>query len=171
MISLITILLVSGSMVGATRAQFSDSATVTLNTFSTGVINLTTSPTSAAVTASNMAPGVWSPNYKLTLTNNNGAYPASTLPINLLTLTPQYTSGNGSLYNRIWVKVVQDNDPSNVFYQGLLKDMANVDVTAPKPLNPGSSVDVRFNLLLDSTADNYYQGISTTFNLIANAQQ
>ena len=47
----------SGLAVMASSAVFTDSATVTGNTFTTGTVKLGVSPTSAAVTLSSMAPG------------------------------------------------------------------------------------------------------------------
>lgn len=159
-------------------ALFTSSATVNSNTFSTGTLNLTTSPTSTLVTFSNMAPGdqVTAPltitntgtlqlRYAMTSssTNTDSKNLATQLSLNIksgvTTCTNAGFGGSGtSIYNGSLASALF-GDPA----QGLQ--------AGDRSLNGGAGETLCFNVSLPSATGNAFQNATTTATFTFAAEQ
>ena len=160
--SMLVIVAVAAVGVGATGAYFSDTASITDNTFSTGTLDIRINGQQSVVgaTFSPMAPGQvgTSPQYEI---NNYGA-PWFAGPSNLtakyLALSAANCSDNSSgLCGLLNIKVeVNRGWPTwQVAYDGALNGLSNADVLAPNwsELVPGSSESMRYTITLPDSGD------------------
>jgi spore coat-associated protein N len=171
----------AGLATGAS-ALFTSQATVTANSFTTGTVVISTSPATALVTFSNMAPAdqVTNPltvsntgsldlRYAVTSTATNADAKdlktelVMTIKSNVVTCTNGGFGGSGT-----------------VLYSGALGSVAGINVIgdpAPGPqpgdrtLAAGTNEVLCFNVSLPSGAGNQYQNATTTATFTFNAEQ
>lgn len=155
--SLFVIVAVATIAAGSTSAYFSDTATITGNTFSTGTLEIRVNgqPSIIGATFSPMAPGQVgdSPQYEI----NNYGQPWFNGPSNLtakqllLNITNPNDSGSG-LWNKVMIKVeVNRGWPVwQVAYDGNINALSNVDLLNPNwsELAPGNSESFRYHVYL-----------------------
>lgn len=188
LLSLAMIAMVSTVAVGATRAYFTGQGSSINNTVAAGTIVLLPGLNSGPIMAiSNLEPGLYKYNVGDAFTYDS-LNPATNLPMlhiqNMGSLTFKYrmyaTFGSqsvGGFWELLWVRVYRAEGSSNTYvkkWEGLLKDMdTNIGsfMSGVGNLAPGSSHDWRFDIGLDSTANNTYQGASSTFNFVVDATQ
>lgn len=174
------LLLAFGVLAGApwavTQAVWTDSQAVTGNTFSTGSVDISTSPTSALVTFSNMTPGdtVTAP---LTVSNagtmqlryamSTGITGSTTLSDGLelqikSSVTTCTTAGFGtdgtSLYN-------------STLTSGAIGSSAQGAQAGDRTLNASASEVLCFQVRLPSSASSTLQGLTTTATFTFAAEQ
>jgi len=161
--SLFAIIAVATVAAGSTSAYFSDSASITGNTFSTGTLEVRVDgqPSIVGATYSVMAPDqvATSPQYEI----NNYGQPYFSGPSNLtakkliLNIANRNDGGSG-LLNQLKVKVeVNRGWPTwQVAYDGRLTSLYNVDLLAPNwtELTPGSSESFRYQVYLPNNNSN-----------------
>mgnify|MGYP000980927687 CR=1 FL=1 len=158
--SLATIATVATLVVGVTGAYFSDTATITDNTFSTGTleIRVTGQPTLAGATFSPTAPGVmyYSPEYHI---NNYGpSYfdgPSNLAAKKLLLSVTNPNDFGSGLWDQVRVKVETNRGWATwqVSYEGKLKYLGVKDLlpTRWSELAPGDSQMVKYTIWLPET--------------------
>jgi len=158
--SFLTIAIVAVVATGATGAYFSSTASITDNTFSTGVLEIRVNgqPSVVGATFSPMAPDEigTSPDYHI---NNYGApwfAGPSTLDAKKLILNVANANDYGSgLWNDVKVKVeVNRGWPTwEEVYNGKLKHLSNVDLLSPRwtELAAGDSEMIRYEVWLPDT--------------------
>lgn len=162
-------------------AVFTDQAANDANTFATGTLDISTSPASAFITFSNMAPGdeVTEP---LTV-NNDGSLELryavtsttteDTLAAQLdLTIKEDVTTCTNAGF---------DTDGTPVYATGDLGSMAGIDVVGDPTTGPDAGDRVLaaspanevlcFNVVLPLGTDDTYQGLTTTATFTFNAEQ
>lgn len=175
--SLITIVAVATIAAGATSAYFSDSATITDNTFTAGTLEIRVNgqPSVMGATFSPTVPGevYSSPEYHI---NNYGA-PWFAGPSNLtakyLTIKKDnvVSTPDNDLWNNVYIKV-ETNRGWPVWqevYNGKLKLMATEDLLAPNwsELAPGDSQIVRYQVWLPDSGDqSNIMGDSLTWDFV-----
>lgn len=181
------IAIVSSAAVGATRAYFTGQGSSIGNTAAAGTIILLPGLNSAPIMAiSGLEPGLFKYNVGDTFPNVNPELPANNLPMlhvqNTGSLTFKYrihaTFGSqsvGGFWDLLWVKAYRAEGGSYVKkWEGLLKNMdTNIGsfMSGVGNLPNGNAHDWRFDIGLDSTANNAYQGASSTFNFVVDATQ
>lgn len=182
--SLAMIALVGSLAIGATKAWFTDQATVH-NSLAAGKLDvdlrganaggITISLDTTQYFKGGMAPGVEYGPYEIAVYNKG--WGMSTLPVKY-SWTANRTGGNEDMYNLLNVKVRDGNcDWINAswfvgqgyIYQGKLKDMGRVVPNVV--LNPNITRCTWFYFQLDPTANNSLQGASSQFNLVLDATQ
>ncbi len=159
-------------------ALFTSSATVTNNTFTAGTLILTASPTSSALTASNMAPGdqVTAPitvtnggtlqlRYAMTSSSTNtdskGLAAQMTLQIKS-GVTTCTTAGFGASGTQVY---------SGTLTSALFGDPTQGQQAGDRMLNAGTNEVLCFQATLPFTATNTYQGATTTTTFTFQAEQ
>ncbi len=177
---LFVLLLVVGVLAGApwaiTQAVFTDSQAVTGNTFSTGSVDISTSPTSALVTFSAMAPGdtVTAP---LTVSN------AGTLQLRYAMSTA--ISGSTTLSDGLELQVKSGvttcttagfgTDGTSLYNStltsGAIGSSAQGSQSGDRTLNASASEVLCFQVRLPSSAGNSLQGLSSTATFTFAAEQ
>ena len=191
LLSLGTILLVMGLVAGATWAVFSSTATVSPNTFSTGILEIRVngSPTTAGFNFTSAAPGGTAEKV-FTLMNYGAPWFAgpSTLAAKELDTGTVMTSGHSALYNALTAKLYANagwggcSNGGVVFvpgkgctvYNGPLNaldgDILHATQWGAHPdLIPGNSFTMTLVVELPVSAGNDLQGKSTTFDLVIDA--
>lgn len=179
--NLFILLLVAGVLAGApwaiTQAVWTDSQDVTGNTFSTGSVDISTSPTSALVTFASMVPGdkVTAP---LTVSN------AGTLQLRYAMTAS--ISGSTTLSDGLELQIKSgvttcsnagfDTDGSNVYATGTLTagaigSTAQGSQPGDRTLNASASEVLCFQVRLPSNAGTGLQGLSTTATFTFAAEQ
>jgi len=161
-------------------ALFTDTASVPANLFTTGTVDISTSPTTALVTFSGMAPGdqVTAP-----VTVNN----AGTLQLRYAvtsTTTEDTLAGQLDLTIKSGVTTCTNAgfaaDGTVVYATGDLGSTAGVNVIGnpaqggqggDRTLNASASEVLCVNVSLPSSTGNTYQGLSTTATLAFQAEQ
>ncbi len=162
----------------AASALFTSQATVTDNTFTTGSLVLTASPTSAAITFNNMAPGdqVTAP---ITLTN------AGTLDLRYAMTSTSTNTDNKNLANQLVLSVKSGvTDCSNTgfgasgssVYSGSLSAALFGDPTqgqqlGDRTLSAGGSEVLCFNASLPASTGDAFQNAATTATFTFDAEQ
>jgi predicted ribosomally synthesized peptide with SipW-like signal peptide len=146
-------------------AYFTDSDAVGANTFTTGTISLTTSPTSALVTFSNMFPAdsVTAP---LTLTNSGGGQ------LRYAMTSSSTDTDNKHLAAQLTLTVKTEGTDCATFdgstvYSGTLAaatfgSVTNGNQAGDRTLNASASEVLCFKVSLDSSTGNAYQNATTT---------
>jgi spore coat-associated protein N len=167
---------------GGGSALFTGSAAVAANTFTAGTVIISTNPTTALVSFSNMAPGdqVTAPvtvsntgslalRYAITstATNADGLGLMSQLGLTIKSSVTTCTdAGFGSSGNQL--------------YTGALGSIAGINVVGnpaqgqqagDRTLNANTNEILCFNVLLPSGTNNSYQGATTTATFTFNAEQ
>ena len=174
------LLLVAGVLAGApwaiTQAVWTDSQAVTGNTFSTGTVDISTSPTSALVTFAGMVPGdtVTAP---LTVSN------AGTLQLRYAMSTS--ISGSTTLSDGLELQIKSGvttcttagfgTDGTSLYNStltsGAIGSPAQGGQAGDRTLNPSASEVLCFQVRLPSNAGTGLQGLSTTATFTFAAEQ
>jgi len=185
-LSLVVIVMASAAAIGATQAYFTAQGSSIGNTVAAGTIALHPGLNSGSIMAiTGLEPGLFKYNVGDPFTSDSGSHNLPMLHIqNMGTLTFKYriyaTFGGqsvGGFWDLLWVKAYRAEGSSTNYvmkWEGLLKDMdTNVGsfMSGVGDLAPGSSHDWRFDIGLDSTANNTYQGASSTFSFVVDATQ
>jgi spore coat-associated protein N len=190
--TILALLLVAGVMAGfasAGSAIFTSTASVDANTFTTGTVIISTSPATALVTFSNMAPGdtVTAPitvtnggtlslRYAITDTATNadtkglGAQLQLTIKSGLTVgncTNAGFTSGGTTINNS---GVTQLGVLPAGTAQKVVGDPTQGSQTGDRTLASGSEI-LCFHVLLPTTTDNTYQNASTTATFTFDAEQ
>jgi len=89
-------------------------------------------------------------------------------------LSSAMTGGNSYLYNKLNIVVTVDaGGPPETIYSGPISGFSLKDALVSyyhgSGLIPGNSETVRYTVTLPLDADNSYQGLSTTFDFVADA--
>lgn len=160
--SLIVIVAVASLAVGATSAAWTDSTVVAGNSFTTGYMDITTSPASALFTATNMYPG-WSETQTLTV-NNSG-----TVPLNY-DIAASMSSGDAALYGASAFKLkIGTTSGAGDVYDGTVSGLTGLSLVR-NIVAAGNEV-LYFTVSLDSSAGNALQSLSTVVAFTFNATQ
>ena len=173
---LLSIGILAGAPWAITHAVFTDTQAVTGNTFSTGSVDISTSPTSALVTFSGMTPGdkVTAP---LTVSN------AGTLQLRYAMSTS--ISGSTTLSNGLELQIKTsvttcsnaafDADGTSIYNSsltaGAIGSNAQGNQSGDRTLNSSASEVLCFQVRLPSTASSTLQGLSTTATFTFDAEQ
>jgi len=173
--SLMVVAVVATVAVGATGAYFSDTATITDNTYTTGTLEIRVNgqPSVLGSTFSPTAPGqiYHSGDFHI---NNYGA-PWFAGPSNLaakaLTVAVANNSGSAYLWDNLRVKVeVNRGWPTwQEAYNGKLKNLGVKDLLAPRwtELAPGESEMMRYEVWLPDAGDqSAYMGETLTWDFV-----
>ena len=179
--SLMTIVAVAAIAVSATGAYFTDSEKIVDNTFTTGYLDISVAPTSAAVNVAKAAPGVWYPSAEITVRNNSSKN--ITEPFKWK-ISEQWTDGPGiNMYREIdaqvWIKGIgytpsnstpPDGVPTGAtrVYNGPLKGM---ELTNLRDLPYASTPTVWVYTRIDEAVGNEFMGKTYVFDLIFDATQ
>jgi hypothetical protein len=173
-------LLVIGVLAGApwamTHALFTDTQDVTGNTFSTGSVDIATSPTSALVTFTGMTPGdkVTAP---LTVSNNG--------TLNLRYAMTTSISGSTTLADGLELQIKTGvttctnaafgTDGSSIYNStltaGAIGNPAQGNQAGDRSLAPSASEVLCFQVRLPSSASSSLQGLSATATFSFQAEQ
>jgi hypothetical protein len=159
-------------------AWFTDSESVPVSAASGRVDISLTGTDSSSMSVTNVMPGVWDNLKTFNVYNSN-----STVPVKFR-LTPSYTSGDGSLYNALSVRVGtgncignaqgHDNFPGTV-YEGPLNALDLNSITSSifgaSGLGLNISACYSFEFSLPANAGNGYQNLSSNFNINVVATQ
>ena len=173
---LLAIGLVAGAPWAITQALWTDSAGVTGNTFTTGSVDISTSPVSALVTYSGMAPGdtVTAP---LTVSN------AGNLQLRFAMTTS--ITGSTTLSDGLELQIKSgvttcsnagfSTDGTSLYNStltaGALGSATQGGQAGDRTLNAGASEVLCFQVRLPSTAGNGLQGLTTTATFTFAAEQ
>ena len=175
--SLMMILAVGVLATGATSSYFSSKASITENTFSTGVLEIRVNgqPSILGATFSPMAPDqiADSPEYHM----NNYGQPwfdgPSTLTAKKLLLSTNNPNDYGSgLWNKVMIKVEVNRGWSTwqEAYNGKLKNLHEADLLSPRwtELVPGESEMIRYQIWLpnESVDQNWLMGQTLTWDFV-----
>ncbi len=186
LLSVFAVAVVALGAVVATRAYFTDTATVPSD-LSSGRLDIELrGPNAGGIIIpvdttqyfmGGMAPGVEFGPYEVHVYNKG--WGQSTLPVKYA-WTSVYGSGSQDMYDLLNVKVREGNwdwlgaawftEPQGVLYSGLLKDMPNY-LQSANSLNPNITRCTWFYFTLDSTAGNALQGQNVLFDLRLDATQ
>jgi len=185
-LSLLTIVMVLAVVTGATYGIFSSTASVTGNTFATGILEIRVNgqPSIAGFNFGNAAPG---DSVQKVFTLQNYGPPwflsgPSTLPAKELDVSTQKTSGYSPLYNALEAKLYANAGwggcSTAVFvagkgctvYSGPLSGLSGdilhaTDWGVHPDLVAGNSLTMTLVVELPVSAGNFLQGKSTTFDL------
>lgn len=183
---LYVLMLAAGMLVGApwavTQAVFDDSATIGSNTFTTGTVDISTSPTSALVSYSTMAPGD-STTQSLTVTNGG------TLALRYAISSSATNADSKALKDALSlvIKTVDvttpgtpcDNFDGTQLSSGdldgtngkLVGDSAQGSHTGDRTLSASGSDTLCFRASLGSSTGNAYQNATTTATFTFSAEQ
>lgn len=179
-------LLLLGVLAGApwalTRAIFTDTASIGSNTFSTGTVDISTSPTSAIVTYSAMAPGDLT-TQSLTVTN------AGTLQLRYAISGSATNADAKALKDQLTltIKTIDvttpaspcDNFDGTQLYTGdvdstagkLVGDSTQGSHTGDRTLAAAANETLCFRVQLPSATGNTYQNASSTATFTFDAEQ
>ena len=173
-LSVLTIGMVSVTAFAATRAYFSDQATILGNTITTGKVDIVLRGEVAdTIHLTNVMPGVWTTPKVLEIYNLADSYPIK------YKFQDTYVSQSvGGLYNMINVTVRHTHagtaNPANwpVVYQGKLADLGVLSSQSiSEVLGVNTTHVYYFQFQLDSTAGNTFQNQSATFDIVVDAIQ
>ena len=161
-------------------ALFTDSQSVPANTFSTGTVDISTSPTSALVTYSAMAPGdeVTNP---ITVTNDGtlalryavtSTTTEDTLAAQLdLTIKSGVTTCTNAGFGTDGTVVYTTGDLGSTAGTNIIGDPTTGADTGDRTLAASVNEVLCFNVKLPLAADNTSQGLTTTATLDFQAEQ
>ncbi|MHC1716741.1 MAG: SipW-dependent-type signal peptide-containing protein [Candidatus Dojkabacteria bacterium] len=184
--SVLALGVVSVLAISATRAYFTDTATVAGNSIQTGTVDVTLSTsgtTLVPLTVNNILPGWVSQAYTVRSTNTG------TVPLKYA-WSAAYTGGDGTLYNTLDVRMEDDafcagtqlwqkypvpanpvSGPFTASPDGDPLSGLSFIPTSYLNLNVGAVGCTRFTFTLPVTAGNILQGKTTQFNLVIHATQ
>ena len=159
---------------------FTDTQSVPGNTFTTGTVDISTSPTSALVTFSGMAPGDQVTN-PITVTNAGTLqlrYAATstttenTLAAQLdLTIKSGVTTCTNAGFGVDGTVVYATGDLGNTSAINLIGNPAQGSQGGDRTLNASASEVLCFNVSLPSSTGNTYQGLTSTATFAFQAEQ
>jgi hypothetical protein len=167
------------TMGGGVTALFTDTVPVAANAFTTGTVDLTTSPTSAVVTFSNMAPGD-SDTDLITVTNSGS------LALRYAVTATATDTDSKALKDQLVLTIREDDVDGGCddfdgdsLYTGDLDSSAGVligDVTAgaqagDRALAASTSEDLCIRVELPTNTGNAFQDATTTATFTFNAEQ
>ena len=160
--SLLTIVAVAAIATSATSAGWTDSTTVPDNSFTTGFMDISTLPTSALFTATNIYPG-WSEEQVLTVINSGS------VPLNYDIVASQ-SAGDAALYtsDKFLLKIGTISGGNDV-YDGTVSGL--IGLLSVRNLAAGNSENLYVTVSLDSGAGNGLQSLSAVVLLTLNATQ
>ena len=184
LVVLLLVGVVGASLGVASNAIFTDSQDVDANVFSTGTINISTNPTTALVTLSNMAPGDEITN-DITVTN------AGNLELRYaVTSTTSEDTLAAQLDLTIWDEAEEGDGgtdcnstpPANKLYgpgnlgsttpgTNVIGDPAQGEDTGDRPLAGTANEVLCFNVELPWSTGNSFQGLNTTATFAFAAEQ
>lgn len=179
-LSLSLIVLALTVVAGATRAIFTSQATVTGNTFATGILQIMvrsgsgTGSSISGISIENAAPGQCMNGQFAVLNYNAGNFGGlSTLPAKELVISVANPTGDSGLYSALTISVGANRgwpDWMSV-YSGALSGLSEANLLSPRwtDLPAGWSEDVQYSVCLPTTASDTLQGKSTSFDLRVNA--
>lgn len=161
-------------------ALFTDSASVGSNTFGTGTVDISTSPTSALVAFSDMAPGdqVTAPitvsndgslelRYAVTSTTTD-----NTLAAQLdLTIKSGVTACTNAGFGTDGTVLYGPADLGSTAGVNVIGDPTQGDQSGDRTLASGASEVLCFNVSLPSSTGDTYQGLTTTATFTFEAEQ
>lgn len=165
-----------------TGAIFTDSASVGSNTFSTGTVDITTSPTTALISFSGMAPGD-------TTTQSLSVSNAGTLALRYAVSSTATNTDAKALKDQLTltlktIDVTTPATPCNEFdgtqlYTGdvdstagkLVGDSAQGSQAGDRALSASTSETLCFRVTLPSTTGNTFQNATTTATFTFDAEQ
>ncbi len=180
--SVVVLVLFVAVMTVSVWAVFTDSQAVGSNAFNTGTIDISTSPTSALVTFSNMAPGD-------SVTNPVVVSNAGTLPLRYAISSSATNADAKGLKDQLvltvkTIDVTTPASPCNDFdgtqlYTGdldstagkLVGDSAQGQDTGDRTLNASASETLCFRVSLPLATGNAYQNAATTATFTWDAEQ
>ncbi len=180
MIALLAGALITSVVVGATRAFFTDAQNVGSNIFSTGSLDISTSPASAIVSLSAMAPGdtVTAPVTVSNVGSMQMRYAIrSTTTENLLaaqldlTIKTGVTTCDNSGFSADGAVIYGAADTGNTGGLNLVGDPSQGAHAGDRTLDAALSEVLCFQVSLPSATGNAYQGLSTTATLEFLAEQ
>ena len=161
-------------------AVFTDTQSVTDNTFSTGSVDLSTNPTTALVTLSDMAPGdeVTNPitvsnagslelRYAVTSTTTENVLAAQ---LDLTIKTGVTTCTNGG-FGASGTVIYGPGDLGSVAGTNVIGNPAQGPDTGDRTLSGSSNEILCFNVKLPLSTGNSYQSLTTTATLAFQAEQ
>lgn len=162
---------------GVTNAVFTSQATVENNTFATGTLEIRVNgqPSIAGFDFQDAAPGDCVSG-QFGVNNYGDPYFAgpSTIAAKSLKISAMQDGGNTYLYEKLRVKIEANRGWSDwmMVYEGKLMHLTSKDLLAPRwmELAPGHTEDVRYEVCLPMNADDSYQGLSTTFDMLIDAK-
>lgn len=171
--------LVAGLSLSA-LALFTDTASVPGNTFSTGTLDISTSPTSALVTFTSMVPGDQVTN-SITVTNGGNiqlryAVTSTTTEDVLaaaldLTIKSGVTTCTNAGFGVDGTVVYATGDLGSTTGVNVIGDPAQGSQAGDRTLNAGANEVLCFNVTLPTSAGNSAQGLTTTATLAFAAEQ
>ena len=175
-VALLALGLLAGAPWAATLAVWGDSAGIGANTFSTGSVDISSSPSSALVALSSMAPG---DQVTATLTISNGG----TLDLRYALTTS--ISGSTALSDGLTLGIKSgvttcsnagfSTDGTSLYSgsltSGALGSTAQGAQSGDRSLTTGSSETLCFQVSLPSSASNSLQSLSTTATFTLTAEQ
>jgi predicted ribosomally synthesized peptide with SipW-like signal peptide len=176
-LSVLTIGLVSVSAFAATRAYFTDQATVLGNTIETGKVDFRlTGTASQTFTLDNMLPGEWTAPMELNVYNE-----LSTTPIKYRFYDRFVSEDVAGLYDKMNVVVrhtfAGTPNPASwpVIYSGTLGNLYVDSTTTSGIISSSLGVNIThvfyLQFQLDPSANNTYQNTSAVFDIVADGTQ
>lgn len=171
---------VTSVVVMATGALFTDTQSVASNTFSTGTVDIASSPTSALVTFSDMAPGdkVTAP---ITVSNNgtlqlryavSSTTTENTLAAQLdLTVKSGVTTCTNAGFAGSGTVLYGPADLGSTTGINVVGNPTTGSDTGDRPLNASGSEILCLQVSLPSATGNTFQGLNTTATLAFAAEQ
>ncbi len=161
-------------------ALFTDTASVPGNTFTTGTVDISTSPTSALVTFSGMAPGDQVTN-PITVTNAGTlqlryAVTSTTTENTLagqldLTVKSGVTTCTNAGFGASGTVIYATGDLGNTTAVNIIGNPAQGSQAGDRTLNAAANEALCFNVGLPSSTGNAYQGLTTTATFAFEAEQ
>jgi predicted ribosomally synthesized peptide with SipW-like signal peptide len=174
--SLVVVIAMAAMVAGATSSVFTSSASVTGNTFATGTLEIRIDGQASipGFTVANAVPGTCQTG-QFTLENYGPPYfgGPSTVPAKTLTMSAVKTGGDLNLYNALTIHMTKSAGSSEDIWNSDLYSLTNRDALMswyhPGGLIAGSSETINYEVCLPLSAGNSLQGLSTTFDFVANA--
>lgn len=179
-LTLVVLALLVGLLTVSALALFTDSASVPANTFSTGTVDISTSPTSALVTFSNMAPGdqVTAP---ITVTNAGtlqlryavtSVTTENTLAAQLdMTIKSSVTTCTNGGFGGSGTVLYGPGDLGSTAGVNVIGDPAQGGQAGDRTLAAGANEILCFNVSLPLSTGNSFQNLTTTATFTFQAEQ
>lgn len=177
--SLAMVALTGALTIGAARAYFTDQETVSFAMDAAKVNIKINGVASVPITLGNLQPGIWSPQQKLEVYNQNT--PLSTVSVKYRFQDLFGSQSVAGLYDKLNVRVrhtfAGTPNPGSwpVVYNGPLKDLLVDSTVTPGMVAASLGVNIThvfyFDFELDTTAGNTFQGSNATFSLVFDATQ
>lgn len=176
LLSILTVGLVSAGAFAATRAYFSDQATIQGARIETGRVDLRlTGKASQTFTVENLLPGVWTDIMSLSLYNEH-----STTPIKYRFYDSFVSHSESGLYDNVEVIVRHTSagttNPEGwpIIYQGKLANLY-IDSTSGKTVASSLGLNITHDFFLQfrlsPSAGNQFQNEAVVFDIVADATQ